>query len=357
MKKFGFILAVLAVFILSMPAAAEIRTVHRASQVGGAGMMFMRTGEQLDYKEMNASLFGEYMAFDEMLPLYPERVGTNSPEFVEDPRDKAAWMTLTFNYGINEIMEAGIQLPFVFTSDMRDDGIGRIGADLRFLLLNVDRFGAGISSTFWVNSPSFVEDSSSEDVNGGGELNFTLRGDAFTNYFPVPGIDRWFLEPMAIHATMGWGYEDYLYFEEYDNQPGENNPKAPDFDATEVLYASAGLEYEVYDRTFVGAELLARQYPDYENDNNVIAVAPEISYTYNDRFTIQAAYGTTFRENVEDQPEWLAKIGFTYHFPEFVKEPKIGEATPKRPQDIFDVFVPSRKPVPTPTEEEEIELE
>jgi len=357
MKKSGFMLAVLAVFVLSMPAAAEIRTVHRASQAGGTGMMLMRTGDQLDYQEMNASIFGEYMAFDEKLPLYPERVAAGKGPMVEDPRDAEAWTVLTFNYGINEVMEAGIRLPFVFASDMRDDGIGRIGADLRFLLLDVNRFGAGISSTFWVDTPSFVEDNSSEDVNGGGELNFTLRGEALTDYFPIPGIDRWFLEPMAVHVTMGWGYEDYLYFEEFKNNPGVNNPEAPDFEGTEVIYASGGIEYEVYDRTSIGGELLARQYPDHRNDNNIIVVAPEISYTYKDRFTVQAAYGTNIRENVEDQPEWLAKVGFTYHFPEFVKGPEAGRATPRRPQDILDVFAPSRKPVPAPTEEEEIELE
>jgi hypothetical protein len=357
MRKSPFLFFVIAAILWVMPAFAELRPVHRASEIGGSGLLFQRFGDQLDAHEMNASIFGEYLQFGKM-PLNPTRV--SDEPYVDDPRgDQETWATITYNYGLSDIVEMGIQVPMVFNSDLRENGVGRIGCDLRVLLLNVDRAGTGISTTFWINFPSPQRDNSSDLVNGGGELNFTLKGTAFTNY--------WLLEPMRLHFTMGYGYEDYLEFKKNDHPDPDRaegyryrDLDSPQLVGTQVMYASLALEFEVYDRTFIGSELLFRQYPDpYHNDNNTIVVAPEISYTYKDRLTLQAAFGFTGIEHqsrYDSQPVFLGKIGFTYHFPEFNKPPKAERETPARPQDIYQMFSPSRKPVPTQAPEQEVPL-
>ncbi len=359
MRKNSFIVALVIIFMLTLPAIADLRPVHRASQVGGSGLMYMRIGEQLDPKEMNASIFVEYMSFYSKMPLNPTRVGDYP--FVDDPRgDGEIWTTVTFNYGVSHIIELGLQIPAVFSSDLREDGVGRIGLDARFLLLNVDRMGAGISFTGWINAPSLQEDITSDEVNGGGELNFTLKGKAFTNYIGSKWLDKHIIGNMALHAAMGWGYEDYLKFDRVEPLPpiptpyNVRDPNSPSLVSAEVIYASGAVEFEIYDRTYIGTEILWRQYPDYQNDNNLHVVLPEISYTYKDKFTLQAAYGVNILEYKEDgQPEMFGKIGFTWHFSELYRPPAIRRATPSRPHDIFEIFVPSRKPIPTQTEEEE----
>jgi len=365
MKKSSLIMAVVISFLWVLPALADLRQVHRASRIGGTGLLFQRIGDQLDPDEMNASIFHEYMTFDN-IPLDPNRVG-HEP-FVDDPRgDDEIWVTLTYNYGINHIVELGVQIPMVFTSDLSEDGVGRVGVDARFLILNVDRVGTGIASTFWIDAPSFQDDNSSDDPNGGVELNFTLKGKSFTNYVGWKWLDERILEKMTMHATLGWGYEDYLKFDRLEQPiiiPGmysiERDYESPSFVSTEVIYASGAVEFELYDRLYIGTEVLWRQYLDYHNDNNVMVVMPEISYTQNDQFTIQAALGFTslgdFQEDEDGQPETLAMVSFTYHFPELVKRPAVRRATPPKPQDIFDIFMPSRKPIPTHTPTEEIPL-
>jgi len=360
MKKGAFFTALAMTLIWILPAMAELRPIHRASQIGGTGMLFQRVGDQLDPKEMNASIFVDYLNYDDDMPLNPSRTGDEP--FIEDPRgDGEIWAILTYNYGINHIVELGAQVPLVFGSDLRDEGVGRIGVDVRFLILNKSRMGGGISSTIWLNAPSFQDDNSSDEVNGGFELNFMLEGKSFTNYLGWDLFDRVFLEKMTSYATLGWGYDDYLYFEKVDPYPYNagrwisRDPESPEFDAAEFICASYGVEYEIYDRLFLGAELLAKQYPNkYHNDNNVTIIFPEISYTYNDRFTVQGAFGFTgIRTSEDDQPELIGKLAFTYHFPEFYRAPKTERVTPGSPQDIYDIFVPSRKPVPIQTEEEE----
>jgi len=395
MKKVSFLLAVIATVLFAMPAFAELRMVHRASQIGGTGMMFQRIGDQLDPQEMNASIFVEYMQFDK-IPLNPTRI--SSEPFIDDPRgDDEIWTTLTYNYGISHIVEIGIKIPFVFNTStdyeyvvrtapssglpatikgrqdvIRENGIGRIGVDIRFLILNVDRMGSGISATLWMDAPSFQKENSSDQLNGGGELNITVKGTSFTNYLGSEGFDRYFLEPMSLHATMGFGWDDYLKFEEFDPRPlflakgyRYRNPDDPELMVAQVMYGSFGVDFEVYDNTFVSSELLFRQYPDTGwpgdrfNDNNTILILPEISYTYKDRFTVQAAFGFTGIENQnkeDDQPVWLGKIGFTYHFPEFYHAPQVERATPAHPQDLYELFVPSRKPIPTQIQEPEVPL-
>jgi len=368
MKKSSLIMAVVISFLWVLPALADLRQVHRASRIGGTGLLFQRIGDQLDPDEMNASIFSEYMTFDK-IPLDPDRVGR--PPFEDDPRgDDERWVTLTYNYGINHIVELGVQIPMVFTSDLREDGVGRIGVDARFLILNVDRVGTGIASTCWINAPSFQEDNSSDDPNAGVELNFTLKGKSFTNYVGWKWLDERILGKMALHATLGWGYEDYLRFDRLEQPivisiPGETyligrDSESPSFVSTEVIYASGAVEFEIYDRFYSGIEILWRQYLDYNNDNNILYVAPEFSYTYEDRFTIQTAVGFTgsdkTQRKVDGQPEILAMISFTYHFPELVKRPAVRRATPPKPQDIFDIFMPSRKPIPTHVPTTEVPL-
>lgn len=352
-NKIKIALVMCLITALASSAMAQARKVHRASQVGGTGMMLMRIGDQLDPNELNASIFVEYMAWDK-LPLNPDRIA-HAP-YIDDPRgDGEFWTTLTVNYGINHIVELGLQIPLVFNSDLKEDGIGRIGFDARLLVLNPDRMGLGISATFWGSAISFQEDNSSNEFNGGGELNFMGLGSSATNYLGLEWFDRYLLEPMRLYATIGWGYEDYIEFGLFHDFPSARNPLDINIVGTEVIYGNIGLEYEVYDQLFIGTELSARQWPDYHNDNNFILILPEISYTYKDIFTIQAAFGFTELGNTHNhQPDWLAKIGFTYHFPELVKPVKPRpEGAPPVQQDLIDLFTPSRKPVPTETPTQE----
>lgn len=358
------ILTIALVIMLAIPAFAEApRTVHRASQVGGTGMMMMRTGDQLDPGEMNLSIFLEYEAFNQ-LPLNPTRIA--DPPSVDDPRgDAELWMTLTYNYGITHLFEVGIQVPLVFISDLRDTGVGRIGLDGRLLILNIDKFGLGISSTLWGNFPSFQLENSSNEFNGGGELNFSMRGEGGTNYIGLPWFDRWLLEEATGHVTMGWGYEDYHQFGRWQPPPPVlndftvRNPADADIVGQEVMYIGVGLEYQIYDNFWVGTELLTKQWPDKHNDNNWILILPELTYTFEDIVTTGLAFGfTELGSNDNHQPEWMVKGGVTYHFPELVnrRRPRPPTAPPVH-EDLMDVFTPSRKPIPTEMEEEEILLD
>lgn len=366
--------------------APEAPEVHLPSIGGGTGMLWGRGGQALREDEKNISLFYEFMNYN-TIPILRTRLATDPT--IEDPRGDEHWVSLSFNIGITNWLEAGIRVPFVFGDDtgrkytytditgevfesgpgnIRGSSLGRTALDARFRILHHDRFGLGMVFGAFVEAPG-GEDATSKDVNFRGELGLTLEGRSFEDYVGPLWFDKYILEPLDFHGAVSWGQADYLRFNKFPSAPEwkrstfyreqgpvnvNRNWADPEIISTEIMHLNFGFTYEPYEHFTIGAELLMDQFPDQANDNNLVLAVPEFRYNWRNIWSFHTGFAFTgVRRDIDDQPDWMASAGVTYHFwwPETAKS--VQERLEPTPIDLMEFMMPSRKPIPI---EEPIEV-
>lgn len=346
------IVVVLFILGILVPALAEEPVLHRASSIGGTGMMFSRVGDQLYEREMNAGVYINYLTFGHM-PLYPEALA--SSPFVNDPRGSSDLiMTLYYNYGILRRLEAGIQIPARFLQDTYpESGLERISLDARYLIISPDfNFGLGVSGTGWASFPSFTNNITSTELNGGAEIAATVHGKGFDD-----SRFSWFMENVMenlyIHVSLGAGYGDYLKFHKLpvpiisNGQRLTRDPNRPEFVGTPFMSVTAGAQFEVYDNLLIGAEYLGTRWPEYANDENCHIMFPEIAYTFSGKshWSIQAGFGMGC-DKLNNQPQYIAAVDLSVHIPG--KSPYPTVAPPPPPPPVIVEAAPPPPPPPPP---------
>jgi|GEM_PF-2499283 len=354
--KISLIIALSFILCSTPPVLAMEQTVHPSSSIGGTGMMFSRTGDQLYENEMSAGINLNFLRFGDM-PIDPQRV--SGGPYVKDPRGPSDLiMSLYYNYGIMRRLEAGVMLPVRFGHNtLPKSSLERITLDARYLIISPDfNFGLAVSGTGWMSFPSFSKEVTSNEINGGGEIAATLHGKGFDSS-KLDWLTDNIIERSYIHLTLGAGYEDYLLFHKLDvpipwnGDSISHDPNYPEIQGTPFISLTAAAQIEVAEGLLIGVEYLERRWPNYRNDENCQIVLPEVSYTFLKKYywTVQGGFGMACNKQ-NDQPQYMGGVDFSIHFPG--KSPYLQVAKPPplptAPVEAEEAAPPPPTPPPAP---------
>jgi len=324
----------------------RIRQDERASLWGGTGLVFTRTAILLPRKHFSLSGYFNYSHYE-----YVQ--GWRDAYKLDDPRENDMDLNIVANYGLNHWVELGAFMN-IFLEDedsdadqlhMRSRGIGWSGINGKFRIMDLDKDGLGITTTFFMRLPSPQQDSdiTSDEIGYGGEINVSLK---------LVVISEW-LEKFRVHTNWGWAYLDYFdtglaglyqFSKEYDlyGNYARRNDKYKDYDFDELFdenwkeddlemektyfgadhyLGSVALEYRPLQGLSTGLELVGYRMIRYNDDN--LMLAPFATYTFRqipfvkkirkDLVTASIAGNFGMRDLNRSAPQWGVVLGLTWH--------------------------------------------
>lgn len=327
--------------------AQRIRQDERASLWGGTGLVFTRTAVLLPRKHFNASAYFNFSHFQDVQ-------GWREAYKLDDPRENDYELNLVANYGLTHWAEVGMFMNF-FLQDEEDDGsqlhmrsrgIGWSGINAKFRLMDIDKDGLGIATTFYLRFPSPQSDSdiTSRDLNYGAELNVSLK---------LMVVTEW-LEKFTIHGNFGYAHldyfdtglaglyqfvrtndllssfasrtdkyrNDYYYYELFDPTWGPDDYEMEHlYFATDHYTGSFAVEYRPIAGLSTGFELVGYRMIKFSDDN--LQIAPFVTYTFRqipfikklrkDIATVSLAGNFGLRAKNRSAPQYGIVAGITYH--------------------------------------------
>jgi hypothetical protein len=183
--------------------AQKIRQDERASLWGGTGLAFTRTAVLLPRKHFNVSGYFNYSD-------YTYIQGWREWIKLDDPRQSDYELNVVADYGLTHFCEVSMFMNFFLQDEqgdadqlhMRSRGIGRTGLNGKFRLMDIDKDGLGIASTFFLRLPSPMKDAliTSTELNYGAELNVSIK---------LMVVSEW-LEKFTVHGNFGYAHLDYF---------------------------------------------------------------------------------------------------------------------------------------------------
>ena len=330
--------------------AQKMRQDERASLWGGTGLVFTRTAILLPRKHLNFSTYFDYSHYQYIQGWRPTIK-------LDDPRADDMELFIVTDYGLTHWAELSMFMN-VFLDDeqgdpnqlhMRKTGIGWSGINSKFRLLDIDKDGLGVATTFFLRFPSPDSGSriTSDEMGYGAELNVSLK---------LVAIAEW-LDKFSVHGNLGFAHIDYfdtqlagLYqyartdelLNYYKNHPGKYRedhsykysdlfPSAWDdkddvtdehpYFATDHYTGSFALEIKPYLGVSTGVEFVGYRMLDFSDDN--LQLAPFLTYTFRqipflkqthrDLITLSAAGNIGMRSMNRSAPQWGFVTGITWH--------------------------------------------
>ncbi len=331
--------------------AQRLRVDERTSLWGGTGLVFTRTAVLLPRKHLSVSAYYDFKSYD---LLQGWNVGHEFSR-LEDPRQEDHELNVVLDYGLTHYIELSGFINFFLQDEsddpeqlhMRERAIGQSGLNAKFRMMDIDRYGLGITTTLFGRFPSPQKDAdtTSRHMGYGGELNVSLK------LITIAEI----LEKFRVHANFGWAYMDYFDtglagfymdakerdFKSYKNSPSKvyrgdwsygellEGAKKPEeienkfpFMIADHYTGSAALEYRPVRGMSMGIELVGYRMIEFSDDN--LQFAPFMTYTFRQipfvkqvhknlvTFSVAGNFGFLRSEN-RTSPEWGVVSGLTWH--------------------------------------------
>lgn len=326
----------------------QIRQDERACIWGGTGLVFSRTAVLLPRKHFNVSTYFNYSHYQYIQ-------GWREAYKLEDPRDNDYELNLVADYGLTHYAELSMFMNFFLQNERKDPdqlhmrtmGLGWTGINGKFRLMDIDKDGLGITTTFLLRLPSPQANSeiTSRDLGYGAELEVSLK---------LMVVTQW-LEKVTVHGTFGYVHMDYfdtglagLYqfvkqgtnLQQFAYRPDvyrNDYPYSDLFDPTwtpddvrmERLYFATdhytgtfAVEYRPIIGLSLGVELVGFRMIAFSDDN--LQLAPFVTYTFNQipflkkmhkqvfTATLAGNYGG-LRDLNRSSPQYGVVVGLTYH--------------------------------------------
>jgi len=332
--------------------AQRLRVDERTSLWGGTGLVFTRTAVLIPRKHLGISAYYDFKSYDK---LQGWNVGTGRPQ-LDDPRQEDHELNIVLDYGLTHYIELS-GFVNVFLQDeqgdseqlhMRERAMGQSGVNAKFRLMDIDRYGLGITTTLFGRFPSPQKDSDTTSRNAGygGELNVSLKLITISEL----------LEKFRVHANFGWAYIDYFdtglagfYQDAKENFAYYSDPARAswtyrgDYTFAELIgdattpdelenehpfmiedhyTGSVALEYRPVRGMSTGIELVGYRMIKFSDDN--LQFAPFLTYTFRQipfikqvrknlvTFSVAGNFGFLRGEN-RTSPEWGVVSGLTWH--------------------------------------------
>ena len=327
-----------------------MRVDERASLWGGTGLVFTRTAILLPRKHLN---FSAYFDFSH----YQYIQGWRESVKLDDPRQNDKELFIVADYGLTHWAELSMFMNVFLDNEqsdpnqlhMRKPGLGWTGLNSKFRLMDVDKDGLGIATTFFMRFPSPQRDSriTSNDIGLGAELNVSLK---------LVTIADW-LEKFSVHGNIGYAHIDYFdtglaglyqdakrdgFLSYYKNHADKYRPDHHSYDysdlfplswkkdditdehpyfATDHYTGSFALEVKPYLGMSTGFELVGYRMIEFADDN--LQLAPFFTYTlrqipflkqvHRDLITLSVAGNFGMRALNRSAPQWGIVTGITWH--------------------------------------------